>query len=187
MGRVTATHNAWKGGFPGFLTSCRWNGHGRSRGFGGICDRLNCLTFSGSFFAGDPICRAPAEKNPGTTSRGSCRLRPYRLHSLERMDTFNAAEVQATEEAALNALVANRDMICRDGSRTPASSPAKQKSPGERTPGLSVSTDATLRRRPRPRRFPPPKQSSSGSARRSGRGRPASSDDGPPDSPCSRF
>lgn len=26
------------------------------------------------------------------------------------MNTFNAAEVQATEEAALNALLANRDM-----------------------------------------------------------------------------
>ena len=47
------------------------------------------------------------------------------------MDTFYAAVMQATEEAALNALVANRDMICRDGGRTPASSPAKQKSPGE--------------------------------------------------------
>lgn len=37
-----------------------------------------------------------------------------------RMDDFYAAVVQATEEAVLNALVANDDMIGRDGNRTPA-------------------------------------------------------------------
>ncbi|WP_245462849.1 P1 family peptidase [Mesorhizobium sp. M7D.F.Ca.US.005.01.1.1] len=37
-----------------------------------------------------------------------------------RMDAFYAAVVQATEEAVLNALVANQEMIGRDGNRTPA-------------------------------------------------------------------
>jgi D-aminopeptidase len=37
-----------------------------------------------------------------------------------RMDAFYAAVVQATEEAVLNALIANHDMIGRDGNRTPA-------------------------------------------------------------------
>jgi D-aminopeptidase len=36
------------------------------------------------------------------------------------MDAFYAAVVQATEEAVLNALVANHEMIGRDGNRTPA-------------------------------------------------------------------
>ena len=42
----------------------------------------------------------------------------------ERVDTFNAAEVQATEEAAL---VANRDDRRRDGNRTPAWPHAKSR------------------------------------------------------------
>ncbi|KAA3446528.1 aminopeptidase [Mesorhizobium sp. SARCC-RB16n] len=42
-----------------------------------------------------------------------------------RMDDFYAAVVQATEEAVLNALVANSDMIGRDGNRSPALSHAK--------------------------------------------------------------
>ncbi|WP_206077185.1 MULTISPECIES: P1 family peptidase [Mesorhizobium] len=37
-----------------------------------------------------------------------------------RMDAFYAAVVQAAEEAVLNALVANHEMIGRDGNRTPA-------------------------------------------------------------------
>lgn len=37
-----------------------------------------------------------------------------------RMDDFYAAVVQATEEAVLNALVANAEMIGRDGNRSPA-------------------------------------------------------------------
>ncbi|WP_210266319.1 P1 family peptidase [Mesorhizobium sp. NZP2077] len=36
------------------------------------------------------------------------------------MDDFYAAVVQATEEAVLNALVANSDMTGRDGNRSPA-------------------------------------------------------------------
>jgi L-aminopeptidase/D-esterase-like protein len=36
------------------------------------------------------------------------------------MDDFYTAVVQAAEEAVLNALVANREMIGRDGNRTPA-------------------------------------------------------------------
>ena len=42
-----------------------------------------------------------------------------------RMDAFYAAVVQATEEAVLNALVANHDMTGRDGNRTPALPHAK--------------------------------------------------------------
>ncbi|WP_455707487.1 P1 family peptidase [Mesorhizobium sp. ORM8.1] len=42
-----------------------------------------------------------------------------------RMDDFYTAVVQATEEAVLNALVANSDMIGRDGNRTPALPRAK--------------------------------------------------------------
>ncbi|TGQ84026.1 S58 family peptidase [Mesorhizobium sp. M8A.F.Ca.ET.207.01.1.1] len=42
-----------------------------------------------------------------------------------RMDDFYAAVVQAAEEAVLNALVANSDMIGRDGNRTPALPHAK--------------------------------------------------------------
>ena len=37
-----------------------------------------------------------------------------------RMDEFYTAVVQATEEAVLNALIANTQMIGRDGNRTPA-------------------------------------------------------------------
>jgi D-aminopeptidase len=42
-----------------------------------------------------------------------------------RMDDFYTAVVQATEEAVLNALVANTDMIGRDGNRSPALPHAK--------------------------------------------------------------
>ncbi|TPM35786.1 P1 family peptidase [Mesorhizobium sp. B2-3-5] len=42
-----------------------------------------------------------------------------------RMDDFYTAVVQAAEEAVLNALVANQDMIGRDGNRTPALPHAK--------------------------------------------------------------
>jgi len=42
-----------------------------------------------------------------------------------RMDDFYAAVVQATEEAVLNALVANSDMTGRDGNRSPALPHAK--------------------------------------------------------------
>ena len=41
------------------------------------------------------------------------------------MDDFYAAVVQATEEAVLNALVVNTDMVGRDGNRTPALPHAK--------------------------------------------------------------
>ncbi len=42
-----------------------------------------------------------------------------------RMDDFYTAVVQATEEAVLNALVANSEMTGRDGNRTPALPHAK--------------------------------------------------------------
>ncbi|WP_033838246.1 P1 family peptidase [Mesorhizobium loti] len=42
-----------------------------------------------------------------------------------RMDDFYAAVVQATEEAVLNALVANSEMVGRDGNRSPALPHAK--------------------------------------------------------------
>jgi hypothetical protein len=51
-----------KGGFPGFLTSAAGNGHGSSRGFGRICDRLICLTFSGSFCPGSDLSRKGKEE-----------------------------------------------------------------------------------------------------------------------------
>jgi L-aminopeptidase/D-esterase-like protein len=38
----------------------------------------------------------------------------------ERIDPYYEAVVQATEEAVVNALVANEDMTGRDGHRTPA-------------------------------------------------------------------
>ena len=38
----------------------------------------------------------------------------------ENLDPFFEAVVQATEEAVVNALVANEDMTGRDGHRTPA-------------------------------------------------------------------
>jgi D-aminopeptidase len=37
-----------------------------------------------------------------------------------RMDDFYTAVVQATEEAVINSLIANADMIGRDGNRSPA-------------------------------------------------------------------
>ena len=37
-----------------------------------------------------------------------------------RMDDFYTAVVQATEEAVLNALIANTEMVGRDGNRSPA-------------------------------------------------------------------
>lgn len=42
-----------------------------------------------------------------------------------RTDDFYTAVVQATEEAVLNALLANSDMIGRDGNRSPALPHAK--------------------------------------------------------------
>lgn len=42
-----------------------------------------------------------------------------------RMDDFYAAVVQAPEEAVPNALIANSDMIGRDGNRNPALPHAK--------------------------------------------------------------
>ena len=59
----------------------------------------------------------PAPSRPAT-AHGHCD----RLAFLpwERLDPFYEAVVQATEEAVVNALVANEDMTGRDGHRTPA-------------------------------------------------------------------
>jgi L-aminopeptidase/D-esterase-like protein len=52
---------------------------------------------------------------PGADSYGHMDFVPW-----GRMDDFYTAVVQAAEEAVLNALVANREMIGRDSNRTPA-------------------------------------------------------------------
>jgi D-aminopeptidase len=80
---------------------------------------------SGSHFSGD-LFLALSTANPGAFARGT----PYeadagRYDSLRfvpwgRIDPFFAAVVGATEEAVLNALVANEAMVGRDGHRVPA-------------------------------------------------------------------
>jgi D-aminopeptidase len=48
------------------------------------------------------------------------QLRQLSFLPWESLDPYFAAVVQATEEAVVNALVANEDMTGRDGHRTPA-------------------------------------------------------------------
>jgi L-aminopeptidase/D-esterase-like protein len=75
---------------------------------------------SGSHFSGD-LFLAFSTANPGA-------FRPSDDQALSRLsfvpwgslDPFYEAVVQATEEAVVNALVANEDMTGRDGHRTPA-------------------------------------------------------------------
>jgi len=75
---------------------------------------------SGSHFSGD-LFLAFSTANPGAfrpdDDRAMSRLSfvPW-----ERLDPFYEAVVQATEEAVINALVANEDMTGRDGHRSPA-------------------------------------------------------------------
>lgn len=86
---------------------------------------------TGSHFSGD-IFLAFSTANPDALN-GRFPQGPANEHTYShmdfipwgRMDDFYAAVVQATEEAVLNALVANSDMIGRDGNRTPALPHAK--------------------------------------------------------------
>ncbi|OHV63781.1 aminopeptidase [Mesorhizobium sp. LCM 4577] len=81
---------------------------------------------AGSHFSGD-IFLAFSTANPdalnGRFPNGAPTEKSYSHMDFVpwgRMDDFYTAVVQATEEAVLNALVANEDMVGRDGNRTPA-------------------------------------------------------------------
>jgi D-aminopeptidase len=73
---------------------------------------------SGSHFSGDlflAFSTANSGAFAGTGGYGQLRFVPW-----GEMDPFYEAVVQATEEAVINALVANEEMTGRDGHRTPA-------------------------------------------------------------------
>src|ERR1700722_10194424 len=74
---------------------------------------------SGSHFSGD-LFLAFSTANPGAFRPGPAQLRQLDFLPWESLDPFFEAVVQATEEAVVNALVANVDMIGRDGHRSPA-------------------------------------------------------------------
>jgi D-aminopeptidase len=82
---------------------------------------------TGSHFSGD-LFLAFSTASPGgftpavITFRPGAEARYDQLRFIPRgfLDPFYAAVVQGTEEAVLNALVANEDMTGRDGHRTPA-------------------------------------------------------------------
>ncbi len=82
---------------------------------------------SGSHFSGD-LFLAFSTANPGGITPGATTFRPgaegrydqLRFVPWGFLDPFYTAVVQATEEAVLNALVANEDMTGRAGHRTPA-------------------------------------------------------------------
>ena len=82
---------------------------------------------TGSHFSGDLFLAfstaSPGGITPGvTTFRPGAEGRYDQLRSIPwgYLDPFYAAVVQATEEAVLNALIANEDMTGRAGHRTPA-------------------------------------------------------------------
>ena len=74
---------------------------------------------SGSHFSGD-LFLAFSTANPGAFRPDAQTLRNLEFVPWEHLDPFFEAVVQATEEAVVNALVANEDMTGRDGHRTPA-------------------------------------------------------------------
>jgi D-aminopeptidase len=74
---------------------------------------------SGSHFSGD-LFLALSTANPGTFRPDAQRLKQLDFIPWEALDPFFEAVVRATEEAVVNALVANEDMTGRDGHRTPA-------------------------------------------------------------------
>jgi D-aminopeptidase len=74
---------------------------------------------SGSHFSGD-LFLALSTANPGAFRPDAQTLRHLDFVPWEELDPFFEAVVQATEEAVVNALVANHDMTGRDGHRTPA-------------------------------------------------------------------
>ena len=75
---------------------------------------------SGSHFSGD-LFLAFSTANPGAFRRPAARpMSRLEFVPWERLDPYYEAVVQATEEAVVNALVANEDMTGRNGHRTPA-------------------------------------------------------------------
>lgn len=74
---------------------------------------------SGSHFSGD-LFLACSVANPGAFRPDSEQLEQLAFIPWGNLDPFYEAVVQATEEAVVNALVANDDMTGRDGHRTPA-------------------------------------------------------------------
>jgi L-aminopeptidase/D-esterase-like protein len=81
---------------------------------------------AGSHFSGD-LFLAFSTGNPGAFPAGAAALSQdaEEFSSLKFipwgfLDPFFTAVVEATEEAVLNALIANEDMAGRDGNRTPA-------------------------------------------------------------------
>jgi D-aminopeptidase len=74
---------------------------------------------SGSHFSGD-LFLAFSTANPGAFRPGVRARSQLEFIGWEHLDPFFEAVVQATEEAVVNALVANDDMTGRAGHRTPA-------------------------------------------------------------------
>jgi L-aminopeptidase/D-esterase-like protein len=74
---------------------------------------------SGSHFSGD-LFVAFSTANPGAFRPGPRARRQLEFLAWETIDPLFEAVVQATEEAVVNALVANEEMTGRDGHRTPA-------------------------------------------------------------------
>jgi L-aminopeptidase/D-esterase-like protein len=82
---------------------------------------------AGSHFSGD-LFLAFSTGNPGAFPAGAAALSPdagtgygsLRFIGWPFLDPFFTAVAEATEEAVLNALIANEDMTGRDGHRSPA-------------------------------------------------------------------
>ena len=89
---------------------------------------------SGSHFSGD-LFLACSTANPGAFRPDEARtMSGLEFVPWERLDPYYEAVVQATEEAVINALVANEDMTGRDGHRSPAL-------PRDRVTGLLAAAD----------------------------------------------
>jgi len=88
---------------------------------------------SGSHFSGD-LFLAFSTANPRAFRPGDQVMSRLDFVPWERLDPFYEAVVQATEEAVVNALVANEDMTGCDGHRTPAL-------PRDRVIGLLAAAD----------------------------------------------
>ena len=88
---------------------------------------------SGSHFSGD-LFLAFSTANPGAFRPGDQTMSRLDFVPWERLDPYYEAVVQATEEAVVNALVANEDMTGRDGHRSPAL-------PRDRVTGLLAAAD----------------------------------------------
>jgi L-aminopeptidase/D-esterase-like protein len=74
---------------------------------------------SGSHFSGD-LFLAFSTANPGAFRFDALTPQQLAFVPWGHLDPFYEAVVQATEEAVVNALVANEEMTGRDGHRTPA-------------------------------------------------------------------